>query len=292
MTDEATWEQVQNGRPTGLVNQPDPQPRYLRDGRSLAAYTHVDELFQAYFTAYLALGTLHVPVNPGNPYAASRVQNGFGTFGGPDFASTLCQVTKIALNAVWYQKWLVHLRHRPESGGGLVHYFNRGEQYSAVPDPLIFHSGVLAASFARYGTWLLSQPFPEGSPTHPAHPTGHGAVGGACITVLKFFFDGSHPLPNPVVPAADGLSLQPWNPSGPLGGQLTVNGELHKLAHNITFGHGLHGGIHWRSDSDASIALGEAVAISFLEDLVCTYAEPFHITITRTDGTTHTFRNS
>ena len=32
--------------------------------------------------------------------------------------------------------------------------------------------------------------FPEGSPAHPAYPTGHGTVAGACITVLKFFYDG------------------------------------------------------------------------------------------------------
>jgi hypothetical protein len=72
---------------------------------------------------------------------------------------------------------------------------------------------------------------------------------------------------------------------GPLN---AVNGELHKLAHNITFGHGLHGGIHWRSDSDASIQLGEAVAISFLHDLVCTYSEPCTISITKLDGSAET----
>ena len=90
------------------------------------------------------------------------------------------------------------------------------------------------------------------------------------------------------------MSLSPWdyNPATGEPGVLTVNGELHKLAHNVTFGHGLHGGIHWRTDSDASIALGEAVAISFLTDLVCTYEEPFSITITKIDGTTHTFTNT
>ena len=47
---------------------------------------------------------------------------------------------------------------------------------------------------------------------------------------------------------------------------LTVNGELHKLAHNISFGHGIHAGIHWRSDTETSILLGEAVALSYLRD--------------------------
>jgi hypothetical protein len=66
---------------------------------------------------------------------------------------------------------------------------------------------------------------------------------------------------------------------------------LHKLAHNISFGHGIHGGIHWRSDTDASIQLGEAVALSFLQDLACTYAEKFSITLTKLDGTTATISN-
>ena len=42
---------------------------------------------------------------------------------------------------------------------------------------------------------------------------------------------------------------------------MTVNGELHKLAHNISFGHGIHEGIHWRSDIDYSMLLGEEVAL-------------------------------
>ena len=64
-----------------------------------------------------------------------------------------------------------------------------------------------------------------------------------------------------MVPSVDGLSLEPYN--GADSGQMTVNGELHKLAHNISFGHGIHAGIHWRSDTDYSILLGEAVALSF-----------------------------
>jgi hypothetical protein len=129
----------------------------------------------------------------------------------------------------------------------------------------------LQSSFSKYGTYLLSQAFPEGSPTHPSYPTGHGVVAGACVTILKFFFDGNFVIPNPLVPADDGLSLVPY--TGSDGGQLTVNGELNKLAHNVTFGHGIHAGIHWRSDSDVSMVLGEAAAISFLQDQAETFRE-------------------
>ena len=67
---------------------------------------------------------------------------------------------------------------------------------------------------------------------------------------------------------------------------MTVNGELHKLAHNISFGHGIHAGIHWRSDTDYSMLLGEEVALSFLKDKVQTYSEEVSITITKMNGQT------
>jgi len=287
LTDLTTWADVQNGVSTGLQNQPDPILRYLHNGRDLAAWTHVDVLFQAYFTALLVLQSIAAPLNPGVPYTQSKIQNGFGTFGPPDFASTIATVAKIALNEVWYQKWPLHLRHRPESGGGLVQLIHDGVSFDGSPAETVFQSHALKQSHQKYGSYLLSQAFPEGSPAHPAYPTGHGAVAGACITVLKFFFDGSFVISNPHVPSADGTALQPWN--GPE--SLTVNGELHKLAHNISFGHGIHAGIHWRSDSDVSIQLGEAIALSVFRDMACTYAEPFTITITKLDGKPATITN-
>ena len=281
------WLTIQNGNVTGLQNQKDPQRRYRRNGRDLAAFTHVDVLYQAYFTAFLVLADIAAPLNPGNPYIGSTTENGFGTFGGPDIAGTLTAVATVALNAVWYQKWFVHLRPRPEAIGGLVHLIKTGQgsKTNVSLSNVILNSQGLQQSFNKYGTWLLSQAFPEGSPTHPAYPTGHGTVGGACITVLKFFFDGSFVIPNPVVPTSDGLSL------GPYAGQLTVNGELNKLGHNVSFAHGIHAGIHWRSDTDTSLMLGEAVALSFLSDRAQTYNEPFTVQLTKFDGTTATISN-
>ena len=290
-TNFAEWLNIQNGIDTGFRNQVDPQFRYRRNGRDLAAFTHVDVLYQAYFTAYLVLAGIGAPLNPGNPYNGSRTENGFGTFGGPDIAATLGEVACKALNAVWYQKWFVHLRPRPEAMGGLVHLIKTGlgNKTDVSLSNVILNSHGLQQSFNTYGTWLLSQAFPEGSPTHPSYPTGHGVVGGACITVLKFFFDGNFVIPNPVVPISDGLSLVPY--TGSDAGQLTVNGELNKLGHNVTFGHGIHSGIHWRSDSDTSMLLGEAVALSFLRDRAKTYNEPFTVDITKFDGTTATISN-
>ena len=291
MTDPTTFQQVQNGIDTGLRNQLDPQPRYIHDGRGLGAFTHVDVLYQAYFTAYMVLGTIGAPVNPGNPYVGSRTQNGFGTFGGPDFAAAITAVAGLAINNVWYQKWYIHLRHRPESGGAILRQIltGNGGTIDATLNDNVLNSLAVQSSFNRYGDYFLSQAFPEGSPTHPAYPTGHGTVAGACITILKFFFDGDFVIPNPVVPSSDGLSLLPY--TGGDAGQITVNGELNKLANNVSFGHGIHSGIHWRSDTDSSIKLGEALAISVLQDRALTYNEKFTVSLTKIDGTTATISN-
>jgi hypothetical protein len=301
--DFTTWLDIQNGVDTGLRNQLDPQLRYRRNGRDLATFTHVDVLFQAYFTAYMMLSGIDgnppgsftaggAPVNPGNPYTNSLTENGFGTMGSPDFAATIGAVATKALNAVWYQKWFVHLRLRPEAVGGIVHLLKTGQgsNTDVKMSNVILNSQGLQQSYNKYGTWLLSLAFPEGSPAHPAYPTGHGTVAGACITVLKFFFDGNFVIPNPAVPTDDGLSLVPY--TGSDAGQLTVNGELNKLGHNVSFGHGIHAGIHWRSDTDTSMLLGEAVALSYLRDKARTYNEPFTVQLTKFDGTTATISNA
>jgi hypothetical protein len=296
MTTADEWFAIQNGKAATATAALDPVCRYMRCGRDTAAYTNVDELYQAYLIAYLVANTIGLPPNPGIPYNPSknllRNEKPFGTFGGPDIAATIGAVARAALNAVWYQKWRVHLRHRPEAGGGIVQLLKTGgldkTQAAKLGNfDLVLNSEALKTSHDRNGTYLLSQAFPEGSPTHPAYPTGHGTVAGACITVLKFFLDGSAPFTYRVSPSNDGLALLPYNGSGPL----TVNGELHKLAHNISFGHGIHAGIHWRSDTDSSILLGEAVAIAYLLDQMYSYKEQFDITITKIDGTPQRFKN-
>ena len=291
MLDPTTFQQVQNGIATGLTLQTD-TPLYLHNGRGLAALTHSDVLYQEFFTAYLVLNTIGAPLNPGNPYNTSKTQNGFGTFGQPDIAATLAAVGREALKAVWYQKWWVHLRHRPESGGGIVYLVKTGQgnKIDGQLSPVVLNSQAIERSFTtNHSSYFLAQAFPEGSPTHPAYPTGHGTVAGACITVLKFFYDGDFVIPNPQVASSDGTTLQSY--TGYDAGQMTLNGELHKLAHNVSFGHGVHAGIHWRSDTDTSIQLGEAVALSVLQDRARTYHEKFTVTLKKVDGSTATITN-
>lgn len=252
----------------------------------------MDVLYEAYFVAHLVLSSLGIPLNPGNPYVGSKTQNGFATMGGPDFASTLASVAEQAIKAVWYQKWWVHLHHRPESGGAIVSLQKTGHGGSIQGhvSNTVLNSQAVEQSYATNNSFFLSQAFPEGSPTHPAYPTGHGTVAGACITALKFFFDGTAVINQPLVPSSNGQSTTAYSPP-PGEPPLTVNGELHKLAHNISFGHGVHAGIHWRSDTDTSIQLGEAVALSFLRDRAHTYNEKFAISLTKLDGTTATISN-
>ena len=115
---------------------------------------------------------------------------------------------------------------------------------------------------------------------HHSYGAGHATVAGACVTVLKAWFDESFVLPDPVVASPDGLSLVPY--TGP---PLTVGGELNKLAANVATGRNF-AGIHWRTDYSESVKLGEAVALSILRDQRSTYNETFRgFTLTKFDGT-------
>jgi hypothetical protein len=291
LIDLQSWFDAQNGR-VSAVNVVESTRRYMRNGRALATATHNAEIAQAYFIAYLVLHSLGMRANPTNPYAAYKNQKPFGTFGGPDIAATLGTVAKAALNAAWYQKWIVHLRPRPEAGAGLVHLVLTKPPGSPLPqatvNEVVLDSAALYfSSFVHEKNHFLSQAYPEGSPTHPSYPAGHGTVAGACITVLKFFFDGDDIFPHPVMPSIDGLALEPY--TGPE--NLTVNGELHKLAHNMSFGHGIHAGINWRSDTDQSIVLGEQIALSVLQDQVFSYSEKVKVTITLLNGDQFTITN-
>lgn len=134
---------------------------------------------------------------------------------------------------------------------------------------------------AKNGTFLLPVAYPEGCPTHPAYPGGHATISGACATVLKAFFKESFVIPNPMFPSEDGTALNSLT-----GATLTVGGELNKLASNVAFGRDT-AGLHWRSDEDAGLRLGEAVAISVLQDFNATFNEKFDgFSLTKFDGTT------
>jgi hypothetical protein len=68
-------------------------------------------------------------------------------------------------------------------------------------DGEILASGVIPLIEAGFGgAALLPQVFPEGAPTHPAYGAGHATVAGACVTILKAWFDESEVFDANVVP--------------------------------------------------------------------------------------------
>ena len=300
MTDPSVFQLIQDGGASGSLSF-DPTFRYIRNGRDLASYTHVDSAYQAYLTALLVLGTINAPPNPGSPYIGSKTQKSGVTFGAQDAAVTMAEVATRAFKGAWFHKWIVNLRLRPEEYGGLVQARLTGTapspQAAAALHPDVLNSAVLPIINKTHGSYLLPQAFPEGSPTHPCYPTAQGSVAGACITAIKFFYDCTQkirPLLNAVdrdvvVPDYHGLSLDTY--TGADRDSLDINGELNKLAFNISLGHGIHAGIHFRSSTFWSILLGEQITLSILQDRAKSYDEPFTITITKFDGTSAEISN-
>src|SRR5207244_11583830 len=178
---------------------------------------------------------------------------------------------------------LVHRRLRPEEFGGRVEV-QRLKRASYPFHADLTRSTVLNAVFSKFGSHNLPMAFPEGSPTHASYGSGHATVAGACVTALKAFFDTDNVVvPDPVVPTADGLALQPY--TGADAAQITLTGELNKLASNIAQARNI-AGVHWRSDATQSMLLGEAVTISILRDQKRCYNESFGgFSFTKFDGT-------
>lgn len=143
------------------------------------------------------------------------------------------------------------------------------------------------------GNVLLPMAFPEGSPMHPAYGAGHATVAGGCVTMLKAFFemfedfdsglerklvtaDGS---PIVYVPNGDGSTLVKDKTSEPL----TIQGELDKLAANISIGRNM-AGVHYYSDYYDSLRMGERVAVGILMQQAPTYVDAVETSFTSFDG--------
>ena len=283
MTNATAWLNIlKGGAPTTALSY-DSTPRYITTARDLGEYVHRDYSYQAFLNAALILLGMGAPVRNGSPYKTSANEGAFVTFGGPEILARVADVSQSALKAAWFQKWRVHRRLRPEVYAGRVHQvLNDGATHPVHPQ--VLGSALTADIKTKTGSWFLPMAFAEGSPTHPAYPAGHAVIAGACVTMLKAFFDGSHVIPAPVVvdPASNGTALQS------LSATLTVEGELNKLANNIAIGRNL-AGVHWRSDGHEGILLGEKVAVAALKDWRRTFNEdPGEISFTGFGGATIT----
>jgi hypothetical protein len=279
MWDYGSWLNVQNGIAPTVSFSP-ASARYINDNRALSAYLRADFSPQGFINAGLMLlGFGLNALSPSNPYRTSLNQAGQATFGGGELIDLIAHASSMALKACWYQKWSVHRRLRPEAFGGLIHNMKT----TALRYPIhheILDSSVLTAVHTKYGTYLLPMAYPDGSPAHPAYPAGHAVFAGAGATILKAFFDETFVIPGPVEASADGMLLNPY------AGTLSVGNELNKLASNISLGRDAPG-VHWRTDGLEGLHLGEAAAISLLQDVTHNYNETFPgFTLTKFDGTT------
>jgi hypothetical protein len=324
MTTCDDWLAVQNGcrvRDNAALFEGEEPRRFITTPRDLATYVHDDALYQAYLNACLILLSMGTPFDPGfgalsgmdrlfivrpdgSHDCLHRSAGGFALYGGPHILSLVTEVATRALKAVRYQKFNVHLRLRPEALAGRIEkadaiecaHRSIGKPFSALKDAI--KETVQAVQAKPPHTAFLPMAFQEGSPMHPTYGAGHATVAGACVTILKAYFDTGtvfavdgntmpafrRPKPGdkPIayVPDATGANLVA-SYDGPF---LTLEGELNKLAANISIGRNM-AGVHYYSDYYDSLRMGEEIAIGILEEQALGYpTDPFVLTVPTFDG--------
>ena len=274
MTKRQEWKYIMDGNTPKRQIEMERWQSILRTPRDLAEYVHQDMPGQAVRNAALLLLS-YGPIawDRNNPYIHRKTDGALITFGAADLLNLLQEATQEGMKAAWVQKWQVNRRLRPEEFGYQVErQLANGEERGI--HPVLLDSQALERSKEVYGSYLLPIAYPEGAPTHPSYPAAHAVAMGAGITILKAFFDEDFELPNPVQPDITNTTLVPYD------GTLTVGGELNKLAGNIALGRD-HAGVHYRSDSEGGLRLGEKVAIELLNNhgfLASEDFDGFHLT--------------
>ncbi|MEM9092726.1 MAG: vanadium-dependent haloperoxidase [Cyanobacteria bacterium P01_F01_bin.53] len=299
--------------------------RFISTPRDLATYVHYDALYEAYLNACIILLGMGTPFDPAFDHLSGvgaaagngqtrRNAGGFALYGGPHILTLVTEVATRALKAVRFQKFNNHIRLRPEALAAKIELLRCGAK---VPTALASDIGKLKADLQstlnaiEHGpgkkTNFLPMAFPEGSPMHPAYGAGHATVAGACVTILKAFFDTSAVLAKtkdggafkreeygdqPIVFRAPDLPNPATGEGVPTGCLvasnceqfLTLEGELNKLAANISIGRDM-AGVHYFSDYFDSLRMGEEIAIGILEEQALTYStDPFVLSIPTFDG--------
>lgn len=243
---------------SGKIPKPQSQPserrkiQTLRDG---AYYVHYDEPGQAFVNALRVLYNKNMPLDPGTNIPKN--DDLFVSIGIMDIEYVLNVSFKLALDAAWMSKW-TQLRLRPEEFGYQIQLAKEGKDNKISKE--VLDNSVLDKVKEKYGSYLLSQAYAEGCPTHPAYPAGHATLSGAGATILKAFFNAKKEL-------SDGL---------------TVEGELNKLASNIALFRDA-AGVHYRSDA-IGIQLGERVAVYLLQEMVNRYHQKVVLTLPLFNG--------
>jgi hypothetical protein len=104
---------------------------------------HIDLPWQFAINAAYILLNRKIPYDAGNPYNSPSKMDGFATFGYPHLMALIAEAGVRAARAVWFQKWWVHRRLRPETFGGRIHNHLRAAANYAMIDKEILNSSVL-----------------------------------------------------------------------------------------------------------------------------------------------------
>jgi len=271
----ANYLAIQNG--TVPVPQTKGSAVYAFSPRVLGSFVHIDFVFQsALYCAALLLGR-GAARNKAFP-VLDKETNFVNSSGPADIATAIGEISRHALKATWVQKWRKNLKLRPEAMAGRVVKVESGDLPASTihPDLLTNGSATLAAvkafnsdvarpNGAGDAASYLPLQFAEGSPMHPSANAGHAGIAGACSALLKMYFEdapwSSLGLPN--FHSIDGSMLDTYSEAD--ASQMTIHGELNKLASNMALGRDF-AGVHYRWDGDQGIQLGEKVAIDWMID--------------------------
>lgn len=248
--------------------------KYINDGRSLARAVHKDTPYQYFYNAYMILSKLKIPYNPTWP----QFDNNNYFLMGNGVVSSLCsiaEITKLALFHAWYWKWQQYRKLRPEEYAIMINNVKAtGINSYGINEKVlnnIFTDMIENYNYEWTGVhnqYVMPLTYQEGSPLHPAYPSGHAVISGACCTILKMMFDASVIWTNYsdiYQASATGEILEVYN--GPDKNSTTVQVEIDKLASNIAYGRNW-AGIHYASDANEGIRLGEKVAVQYMRDLL------------------------
>ncbi|WP_137178082.1 hypothetical protein [Roseomonas sp. AR75] len=272
-------------------------PRRIGTMRDLARLVHRGTPQQPCINAALLLLDWKAPADPGNPYRRRLARQAPGaTLGAPDLLALLGEVAQRAQKVVWRQKWMVHRRLRPEAHAGLMTMQAVRGRGFGLPEWAMATQAATAVRalnreanhgtrHAREDNLLLPMAYSAGAPAHPSYGAGNAVVAGACVTVLKAWFEEGQPI-RPMIEAAHhpdtrqrlhvARAHRTEGTAEPYAGAdldaMTVGGELNKLASNIAFGRSA-AGVQWRSDATRSLRLGEIVATVILARATRSYAE-------------------
>ena len=119
---------------------------------------------------------------------------------------------------------------------------------------------------------------------HPGHDEVSTVIRDEVKALTVVLLGRAHELVAQVELPGGRTPSQAGDGTGPGANQLTVGGELNKLASNIAICRNI-AGVHYRSDYTASLRLGEQVAISILREQHSTFQENFAgFTFTTFDG--------